>query len=136
TADAQHRARRPQHRRAPARAAALRRRAHRQDPVLRAAPRRAARSHRLGPGEVRLRRRRARRAREAAVRLLLPPAPDARTRRAHRRPDRARRVQGRWTMTRRVAVFSATRADLWPLTPLLRAMVADDRLTPTLLATG
>jgi UDP-N-acetylglucosamine 2-epimerase (non-hydrolysing) len=39
-------------------------------------------------------------------------------------------------MTRRVAVFSATRADLWPLTPLLRAMVADDRLTPTLLATG
>ena len=39
-------------------------------------------------------------------------------------------------MTRRIAVFSATRADLWPLTPLLRAMVADDRVTPTLLATG
>jgi UDP-hydrolysing UDP-N-acetyl-D-glucosamine 2-epimerase len=39
-------------------------------------------------------------------------------------------------MTRRVAVFSATRADLWPLTPLLRRMVADDRLRPTLLATG
>lgn len=39
-------------------------------------------------------------------------------------------------MTRRVAVFSATRADLWPLTPLLRELVADPRLAPTLLATG
>ncbi len=29
-------------------------------------------------------------------------------------------------MTRRIAVFSATRADLCPLTPLLRAMVADE----------
>ena len=39
-------------------------------------------------------------------------------------------------MSRHVAVFSATRADLWPLTPLLRRLVADPRLTPTLLATG
>ena len=55
---------------------------------------------------------------------------------AHRRPHVARRLHGRRTMTRRVAVFSVTRADLWPLTPLLREMVADERLTPTLLATG
>ncbi len=39
-------------------------------------------------------------------------------------------------MRRRVAVFSATRADLWPLTPLLRRMVQDPRVDPTLLATG
>ncbi len=37
---------------------------------------------------------------------------------------------------RSVAVFSATRADLWPLTPLLRGLVADRRFATTLLATG
>ena len=53
---------------------------------------------RLGPGEVRLRRRRARRAREAAVRVLLPAPPVARARPAHRGPHHPQRARprGRW----------------------------------------
>ena len=46
---AQHPAGRPQHRRAPPRAAALRGGAHRQDPVLRPAPRRCGRASPAGP---------------------------------------------------------------------------------------
>jgi UDP-N-acetylglucosamine 2-epimerase (non-hydrolysing) len=39
-------------------------------------------------------------------------------------------------MSRHVVVFSSTRADLWPLSPVIEALHADDRFSLTLLATG
>jgi len=39
-------------------------------------------------------------------------------------------------MTRVVAAFSSTRADLWPLAPVLDALAGDPRTTPVLIATG
>ncbi len=39
-------------------------------------------------------------------------------------------------MTRRIAVFTATRADLWPLSPVLRALHAEPRVELVVLAAG
>ena len=80
--------------RPPARAAPLRAGADRQDPVLRPAPPRAPRAHRLGAGQVPLRRVRFRCHGEAAVRVLLPPPPEPLARPAHHRPHRAQRLGG------------------------------------------
>ncbi len=72
-------------------------------PVLRHAPPGAPRPHRLGPGEVRLRGRRAGRPGEAPVRVLLPPAPERGPRPADRGPDPAQRHRRRRPLTDQTA---------------------------------
>src|SRR5262249_22622240 len=87
-----------------------RRGARGQDPVLPAAASRSPWPHRMGTGEVSVRRVRARDAREAAVRVLLPAAPEPAPRRAHRRPNPPVRRAARGTMTSVVAAPVARRA--------------------------
>ncbi len=79
-------------RRAAPRAGPLRRRASAQASVLRPAPHRAPGPHRLGAGEVPVRRRRGGRTREAPVRILLPAAAVGRPRPADHRSHAARRA--------------------------------------------
>ncbi len=98
-----------------------------QDPVLRDAPSRSARAHGLGAGEVPLRRRRERRAREAAVRRLLPPAPGDRPRPADRGADAALRPRSGGPMsTPLVTVLVPARDEASHLPECLAAIAAQD----------
>ena len=94
-------------RRPAARAAPGRRRARGQDPVLPDPPSRAARAHRVGAGQVPVRGERGRDAPEAAVRGVLPAAPEPGARPADRRPHRSPRRRAGRPMTAGERVFDA-----------------------------